>query len=305
MIKRNCASAIAVIQTIAVVVLFGFYIKTFKQLDEIEIAERLINTVKLEGSQKIEIQDDNIFEEEQLDEDLAKYCPVLEPKICPEIVAKIENKQEDAKIDARIDAQINLKPKENDDFTPEYLSPEFMYQHPEHAHIYGRPFSGLNSKYMKILKSYLNHPATNPNCSTTNWTNLQLPRLVTAISSDHFEEHKLAVQSIIKYWPVQPKIVIYDLGLMKFQKEFFYNNSVYEYREFPFDKYPVHVRWLRAMGWKVVIMLETLQEFGSVFWFDSSIVINQSPMDLLRHHFCRKGSSWLFYINPAVHNIVQ
>ena len=151
MIKRNCASAIAVIQTIAVVILFGFYIKTFKQLGEIEIAEKLIDEVKLKSSQKPDLQNDEIFEKEQLDEDLAKYCPVLEPKECAAKVSEIDAGKNTQK-DAEIDAEINLKPRKIDDSTPEYLSPEFMYQHPEHAHIYGRPFSGLNSKYMKILK---------------------------------------------------------------------------------------------------------------------------------------------------------
>ncbi|XP_014680019.1 PREDICTED: uncharacterized protein LOC106819968 [Priapulus caudatus] len=44
----------------------------------------------------------------------------------------------------------------------------------------------------------------------------------------------------------------------------------FQYRAFDFDKYPTHVRNLKNYAFKAAVIQETLQEFGHVFWMDTS-----------------------------------
>ncbi|XP_033641627.1 uncharacterized protein LOC117301712 [Asterias rubens] len=94
--------------------------------------------------------------------------------------------------------------------------------------------------------------------------------IVTAISDNHIVESMGMIKSAQTHMP-DKQIYVYNLGLNK--KNIQKLNSVcnVHVRGFDFSKYPPHVRNLNTMVWKVVIMRETLAEFGTIFYGDASV----------------------------------
>jgi len=94
--------------------------------------------------------------------------------------------------------------------------------------------------------------------------------VVTAYSSNHFEEGKGIIASVQKYMP-QTKILLYDLGLTAKDRT---NASTYcnvEVRTFQWDKYPKHVRQLSRYAWKPLIAREVSQEYDVIMYRDASV----------------------------------
>ncbi|XP_033641059.1 uncharacterized protein LOC117301284 isoform X2 [Asterias rubens] len=94
--------------------------------------------------------------------------------------------------------------------------------------------------------------------------------IVTAVSDNHVGEVMGMIASAQKHMPDTP-IYVYNLGLnAKNLKKLSAMCNVHM-RRLVFRDYPAHVRDLHMYAWKVVIMRETLTEFGAIFYGDASV----------------------------------
>uniref|UniRef100_A0A0N5C3V5 Separase n=1 Tax=Strongyloides papillosus TaxID=174720 RepID=A0A0N5C3V5_STREA len=141
----------------------------------------------------------------------------------------------------------------------------------------GRTFNFSLYKYLEEFKlrsidiDYIN---------ITPSTNLE-PIIVTAFSQNHFIESLGLFKSIRRYLP-NTKVIVYDLGLDDETIKKVKTICNVKYRKFNFDKYPSHVRSLSLYSWKSIIIAETLRDFKSIWYADSSVRFKSS--DLSRIH---------------------
>lgn len=176
------------------------------------------------------------------------------------------------------------------------LLKDLMYTHPDDPLIRGRPFSGLET-YGHILQEYLDAPTVTVDATSKNVK----PQLVTGLSANHFEEHKAAMNSVFDKFPNQT-IIVYDLGLDVLQLKYYRTTPNLILRKFDFSQYPEQVRWLTNMSFKVLIIKDILMEFGSCLWFDTSIEFYKNADELVDRYIYERGSSFVYYIKPAMHN---
>ncbi|KAJ8035356.1 hypothetical protein HOLleu_22555 [Holothuria leucospilota] len=111
--------------------------------------------------------------------------------------------------------------------------------------------------------------------------------LVTACSSDHYNEAMGFIGSAQKQMPGK-KIIVYDLGLNQRMREKMKSLCHVELRSFPFQAYPPHVGSLHTYAFKPILINLALNEFGAIYYGDSSIRFLKSLKELLpgieRHH---------------------
>ena len=93
--------------------------------------------------------------------------------------------------------------------------------------------------------------------------------VVTAISSNHYEEAQDMIASVQKFLP-STKLILYDLGLSAAQKGKLQRYCNVEVRPFRFEKYPPHTKNLQLYAWKTFIIKEVASEYEVLFWGDSS-----------------------------------
>ena len=116
-----------------------------------------------------------------------------------------------------------------------------------------------------------------PTCNCTNYILCKMV-VVTALSSNHFEESKDFFGSIHALLP-RNKIIVYDLGLNLIEQK---NVSSYcntEIRKFNFSKYPPHTKDLFTYAWKPLIIKELSEEHEVFFWCDSSCRITPNFLE--------------------------
>ena len=94
--------------------------------------------------------------------------------------------------------------------------------------------------------------------------------IVSAISSNHYEEAKDMIGSAQHFLPTR-RIVIYDLGLQESQRKELKKLCNVELRKFDFEKYPPYVKSLDKYAWKPIIIRQLAHEAEYIFWGDSSI----------------------------------
>ena len=94
--------------------------------------------------------------------------------------------------------------------------------------------------------------------------------VVTAISSNHYNEAQDMVASVQKYLP-NTKLIVYDLGLEAQHTRQLNQYCNIEVRPFVFGKYPPHTKNLRTYAWKPFIINEITSKYEVVFWADSSV----------------------------------
>lgn len=94
--------------------------------------------------------------------------------------------------------------------------------------------------------------------------------VVTAISSNHYNEAQDMIASVQKFLP-STKLILYDLGLSAEQKGKLHRYCNVEVRSFVFEKYPAHTGSLKMCAWKPFIIKEVTSEYEVVFWGDSSV----------------------------------
>lgn len=111
------------------------------------------------------------------------------------------------------------------------------------------------------------------------------PVMVTAFSQNHWDEGRRLISSIRRFWPEQ-LIIVYDLGLDEPIARTVRKLLNVEYRKFKFHDYPSYVRRLLDFRWKPIVIAETLNEFGAIWYMDGSIIIKKGDLqhvyDLLR-----------------------
>ena len=94
--------------------------------------------------------------------------------------------------------------------------------------------------------------------------------MVTAISSNHYEEAQDMIASVQKFLP-STKLIVYDLGLSAAQKGTLQRYCNVEVRSFRFEKYPPHTQNLKLYAWKTFITKEVANEYEVLFYGDSSV----------------------------------
>lgn len=109
------------------------------------------------------------------------------------------------------------------------------------------------------------------------------------------------MNSVFDKFPNQT-IIVYDLGLDVLQLKYYRTTPNLILRKFDFSQYPEQVRWLTNMSFKVLIIKDILMEFGSCLWFDTSIEFYKNADELVDRYIYERGSSFVYYIKPAMHN---
>ena len=94
--------------------------------------------------------------------------------------------------------------------------------------------------------------------------------VVTAISSNHYEEAQGMIASVQKFLPTT-KLILYDLGLSAAQKGKLQRYCNVEVRPFRYEKYPPHTKNLLLYAWKIFIIKEVASEYEVLFYGDSSV----------------------------------
>ena len=96
--------------------------------------------------------------------------------------------------------------------------------------------------------------------------------VVSAVSSNHFQEFKSFVGSVQKFLP-SVKILVYDLGLSDHDRSLTASYCNVKIRSFKFDKYPAHVSDLYMYSWKPILLDEVAREYEIILYGDASVRI--------------------------------
>ena len=120
--------------------------------------------------------------------------------------------------------------------------------------------------------------------------------VVTAISSNHYNEAQDMIASVQKFLP-STKLILYDLGLSEEQKGKLHQYCNVEVRPFVFEKYPPHTKNLKLYTWKIFIIKEVAGEYEVIFWGDSSVrVIGPSFAEKLYPFLLKSICGWKYKI---------
>ncbi|XP_022090678.1 uncharacterized protein LOC110979305 [Acanthaster planci] len=96
--------------------------------------------------------------------------------------------------------------------------------------------------------------------------NLDLRTVIVTGLSGYTEEEGVGLVASAQIHMPFKKIIIYDLGVKKRTIDRLAPLCNVEIRKFQFTKYPAHVKILRNNAWKLILITEVLEEFGSVFY---------------------------------------
>ena len=104
--------------------------------------------------------------------------------------------------------------------------------------------------------------------------------VVTAISTNHYEEAQDMIASVQKYVP-NTKLIVYDLGLAAQHTRQLNQYCNTEVRPFVFRKYPPHTKNLQTYAWKPFIIKEITSTYEVVFWADTSVRVTGPLLKVL------------------------
>ncbi|KAK6192611.1 hypothetical protein SNE40_004055 [Patella caerulea] len=175
-----------------------------------------------------------------------------------------------------------------------------VYGHDKHCKAYFHATKLSNTKRLLGMKttpevedclSHLGFPRRNttsgevyiPNFPDPRIPAPDIPVIVIGISSNHFNEAKAALyrlDTILR--PAYPdiKVIIYDIGLTKTERQAVRRYGKCELRTFDFEKYPKHIQILHLCAWKPIIIQEVLHQYGFAMYLDSSVRIKSSQFTL-------------------------
>uniref|UniRef100_A0A1I7UTC7 Apple domain-containing protein n=2 Tax=Caenorhabditis tropicalis TaxID=1561998 RepID=A0A1I7UTC7_9PELO len=98
------------------------------------------------------------------------------------------------------------------------------------------------------------------------------PVFVTAFSNPFIRNGKRLISSIRKLG-FHNKIILYDLGIDAGNlKDLQEKTCNLEIRFFNFTKYPGYLKSLKSYRWKPIVIAETLRDYGSIWYLDSSVI---------------------------------
>ncbi|KAL3842070.1 hypothetical protein ACJMK2_020135 [Sinanodonta woodiana] len=102
----------------------------------------------------------------------------------------------------------------------------------------------------------------------------EVPVVVTASSHTHFSESLTMVhyvrEVLFKKHGIT-QIVYFDIGLTFLQRIRMQRACQCDFRVFPFQAFPDHVRTIYGFAWKPIAIQLALQDYGSIMWMDSSV----------------------------------
>lgn len=174
---------------------------------------------------------------------------------------------------------------------------DFCYHLPPEPGIVGQPFSCSNAMHLQRLGLL-----SKKNVLDMSRDELPRPMFVTAMSDNHYKEGLTLIANIRKFWP-QQKVIVYDLGLSKQSVSELQGKCLVEVRSFPFGEYPDYVKKLDEFRWKPLVIAITLEEFGAIWYMDTSVRWKKDRLELVYDEIrCRKDhalpESWNFFENP-------
>lgn len=114
-----------------------------------------------------------------------------------------------------------------------------------------------------------------------------LPALVTAFSANHFTEATDLIENIntvVRSAYKDIKFYIIDLGLSISQKKELIRTCKCEVIEFPFHKFPDHVRNLQKYCWKPLAIQMVMKVHRFVVWMDASVRFQTKDLDQTFEH---------------------
>ncbi|KAK2141629.1 hypothetical protein LSH36_1064g00016 [Paralvinella palmiformis] len=121
---------------------------------------------------------------------------------------------------------------------------------------------------------------------------------VTAASDNYLPVVEKSIATVQEFFSGR-KIIFFDLNQEESENPVNALCNV-EYRKFPFSKYPNFVSNLHAYAWKPLIIVEVLQEYPGLMWFDSSVRFLSNDT---RHIFAKVISTdGVLLFNYAGHN---
>ena len=132
----------------------------------------------------------------------------------------------------------------------------------------------VSNSYMKILS--LDNEGIEM-LSAQKESNNHPQVVVTAVSANHYGESQGLIKDIhqqLLYFYPKIKLIVYDLGLTKFQLLAMHKYCKGEVRTFEFDQYPDHVKDLKGYTWKPIIIQLMLREYNFIIWNDASVRYN-------------------------------
>ena len=100
--------------------------------------------------------------------------------------------------------------------------------------------------------------------------NVQEFAIVTATDSEHYGGAYHLVSRIQQHLPNR-SVIIYDLGMSNGEIDELSAACGVTIRNFDFNRYPPHVRWLGSYAWKSLMIHEVLAEWSGVLWLDTSV----------------------------------
>ncbi|KAH3730690.1 uncharacterized protein LOC127852848 [Dreissena polymorpha] len=107
------------------------------------------------------------------------------------------------------------------------------------------------------------------------------PVFVTGTSSNHFRESMQMLDNfrhtVRKVIP-GAKLIFYNLGLTAKEVQLLKSMCDLEMRDFPFEKYPDHVKLLYGYAFKPIAIQTVLNEHPLVLWLDSSVRFTQNNL---------------------------
>uniref|UniRef100_A0A1I7Z250 Secreted protein n=1 Tax=Steinernema glaseri TaxID=37863 RepID=A0A1I7Z250_9BILA len=172
---------------------------------------------------------------------------------------------------------------------------ELCYRLPENESVVGERFKCEFERYLKELGITSHSRAVD-----LEKDDLPVAPFVTAFSSSHYNEGLTLLSTIRKHFPTR-KVIIYDLGIHPLRVNTLKSLCNVEYRRFPFELYPLHVRYLHEYRWKPLLIAAVLNEFGAIWYMDASVRYKKNSLehiyDLLR---CRRRPKPRIYHNLTV-----
>jgi hypothetical protein len=146
-----------------------------------------------------------------------------------------------------------------------------------------------------IINSYLSRPTVAQSAIPS-----KKPVLITAASSEYFVQ---AMSNIFTTSTVHQdhKIVFYDIGLSEEQIDILhrFDRSKIEYRKFIWDRLPTGLRQLKQMAWKILIIIESIGEFGGIIWFDASVALKGEYKPMINDVLMARDSCFSFTNGPS------
>lgn len=102
------------------------------------------------------------------------------------------------------------------------------------------------------------------------------PVVVTATQANHFAMAQGLIQRLNANMQPKLKIVVFDIGMSKDQRNSLCTGGKCEIKDFPFALYPSFLEdYLPANAWKPVVIQIALKEYGFVIWMDTAVYLPQ------------------------------